>query len=169
MQRPLLALAIIAAASPALAWENVDGGSMTRPVETNSNVEALYVHCLDGPALDLYAKDGAPVLPADGSGQADYFYKPGAVRAEIDGKFFPLVAAGSDIAVVLFSEGTAAQNYMAPVDIALFDAMFVGRTLTISLDITPAAAADGSPLETFVRFDLQGAGPFINDAIDPCS
>jgi len=169
MKRPLLALAIVLAAFPASAWEKAEGGAMARPVETNSNVEALFVHCLDGPALDLYAKDGAPVLPAAGGAEADYFYKPGAVRAEVDGKFFPLVAAGSDIAVVLFSEGEAAQGYMAPLDIALFDAIFAGRTLTISLDITPAAAADGSPLETFVRFDLAGSGPYINDAIAPCS
>jgi hypothetical protein len=168
MKRPLLVLGLVLAASPASAWEKAEGGSMARPVETNSNVEALFVHCLDGPAIDLYAKDGAPVLPAHGGGEADYFYKPGAVRADVDGTAFPLVAAGSDIAVVLFSEGEAAQNYMAPVDVALFDAMFAGKTLTIGFDITPAAAADGSPHETFIRFDLAGAGPFINDAIDPC-
>lgn len=142
---------------------------MARPIETNSNIEALYVHCLEGPAIDAYAKDGAPVLPAEGGAEADYFYKPGVVRADVDGKTFPLVAAGSDIAVILFSEGTADQNFMAPVDIALFDAMFAGRMLTIGFDITPAAAADGSPFETFARFDLTGAAPLINDAIDPCS
>ncbi len=165
---PLL-LACLLSATPALAWEKIEGGALARPIETNSNIEALLVHCLDSPAIDLYAKSNGPVLPAEGGVNADYFYKPGAIRADVDGKAFPLVAAGSDIAVVLFSEGEAAQDYMAPLDYALFDAIFVGRILTIGFDITPAAAADGSPYETFARFDLAGAGPFINEAIDPCN
>ncbi|MGD9914053.1 MAG: hypothetical protein AB7S80_08220 [Rhizobiaceae bacterium] len=163
-------LAMLLAASPALAaWEKAEGGSMVKPTQTNSNIEALFVHCLEGPAIDLYATDNAPVLPAEGGGDADYFYKPGVIRADVDGKQFPLVAAGSDIAVVLFSEGTAEESYLAPIDFALIDAMFAGRTLTIALDITPANGKDGSPFETFASFDLTGAGPLINDAIAPCS
>lgn len=163
-------LAMLLAASPALAaWEKAEGGSMVKPTETNSNIEALFLHCLDGPAIDLYAKDNGPVAPAEGGGNLDYFYKPGLIHADVDGKRFPLVAAGSDIAVVLFSEGTPEENYLVPIDFALIDAMFAGKTLTIALDLMPAKGKDGSPFETFASFDLTGAGPLMNDAIAPCS
>ena len=106
-----------------------------KPTETNSTIEALHVHCLEGPAIDLYSHDLGPVLPLEGGAEADYFYKPGMISADVDGQKFPLVAAGSDEAVVLFSEGEEAKGYLAPVDRALFEAMVSGKLLTLSLDI----------------------------------
>ncbi|MGE0503146.1 MAG: hypothetical protein AB7I79_20605 [Rhizobiaceae bacterium] len=158
----------VSLAGSAAAWEKIEGGVSARPVETNSNVEALLVHCLEGPAIDLYARDGGPVLPADRPAPAEYFYLPGLVVADVDGRTFPLVAAGSDIAVILFSEGAAEQNYMAPVDRALLEAMATGTALTIRFDITTDAAPDGSPHETFIRFDLADATALINEAVAAC-
>ena len=157
------------AAGPALAgWDKVDGGVTAKPATTNSSIEALHIHCLEGPAIDLYSKDLGPVRPLEGAAEHDYFYKPGMISADVDGQKFPMVAAGSDEAVVLFSQGEEAKGYLAPVDRALFAAMAVGQTLTLSFDITPAAGADGSSLETFARFDLAGAGALIADAVRAC-
>ena len=94
------------AAAPAIAgWEKVDGGVTAKPDETNSTIEAMHIHCLEGPAIDVYSHDLGPVRPLDGGAEPDYFYKPGMISADVDGKQFPLVAAGSDDAVVLFSQG----------------------------------------------------------------
>ena len=156
-------------AAPALAdWERVDGGVTAKPVETNSTIEALHIHCLEGPAIDLYSKDLGPVRPLEGGAEADYFYKPGMISADIDGQQFPMVAAGSDEAVVLFSQGEEAKGYLAPVDRALFSAMAAGKMLTLSFDISPAVGADGSNLETFARFDLAGGGVLIGEAVKAC-
>lgn len=163
-----LIIALLASAPALAAWEKVDGGVTAKPVETNSTIEALYVHCLEGPAIDLYSRDMGPVLPLDGGAEADYFYKPGMISADVDGQKFPLVAAGSDEAVVLFSQGEEAKGYLAPVDGALFSAMAAGKVLTLSFDISPAAGADGSNLETFAQFDLAGAGTLIGDAVKAC-
>ena len=167
---PLIAATVLltAIALPAQAWEKIEGGVTARPVDTNSTVEALFVHCLEGPAIDLYAKNSGPVLPLEGVTSADYFYKPGLIRADVDGKSFPLVAAGSDIAVVLFSEGPAAESYLAPVDPDLFKAMLAGRTLVIGFDILASSAPDGSPFETFARFDLAGSTEPLGAAIAAC-
>jgi hypothetical protein len=160
---------LLSAAAPALAaWEKVDGGVTAKPIETNSTIEALHVHCLDGPAIDLYSHKMGPVLPLDGGAAADYFYKPGMISADVDGQKFPLVAAGSDEAVVLFSEGEEAKGYLAPVDRALFAAMASGKMLTLSFDISPAQGADGSAHETFARFELTGAGTLIGEAVKAC-
>src|SRR4051812_15191742 len=148
MKKSASFLITLLAAGPALAaWEKVDGGVTAKPTETNSTIEALHVHCLEGPAIDLYSHDMGPVRPLDGAAEADYFYKPGMISADVDGQKFPLVAAGSDEAVVLFSEGEEAKGYLAPVDRALFEAMISGKTLTLSFDISPAQGADGSALE----------------------
>ena len=156
-------------AAPALAgWEKVDGGVTAKPAETNSTIEALHIHCLEGPAIDLYSQDLGPVRPLEGGAEADYFYKPGMISADVDGQKFPMVAAGSDEAVVLFSQGEEAKGYLAPVDRALFAAMAAGKMLTLSFDISPAAGADGSNLETFARFDLAGAGALIGEAVKAC-
>ena len=155
--------------APALAgWDKVDGGVTAKPVETNSTIEALHIHCLEGPAIDLYSKDLGPVRPLEGGTEADYFYKPGMISADVDGQKFPMVAAGSDEAVVLFSQGEEAKGYLAPVDRALFAAMAAGQMLTLSFDISPAAGADGSNLETFARFDLAGGGALIGEAVKAC-
>jgi hypothetical protein len=157
-------------AAPALAgWDKVDGGVTSKPVETNSTIEALHIHCLEGPAIDLYSRDLGPVRSLEGgSAEADYFYKPGMISADVDGQKFPLVAAGSDEAVVLFSEGEEAKGYLAPLDRALFAAMASGKMLMLSFDISPAKGPDGSAHETFARFDLTGAGTLIGDAVKGC-
>ena len=169
MHKTAILLIASLAAAPAMAgWEKIDGGVTAKPDETNATIEAIYIHCLDGPAIDVYSRDLGPVQPLDGAVEPDYFYKPGVVRADVDGKQFPLTAAGSDDAVVLFSEGSEAQSYLKPIDTALIDAMAAGRTLTLSFDISPARGADGSGLETFARFDLAGAGALISEAVKAC-
>jgi len=169
MKKTAIVLVVVLTAAPVLAaWEKVDGGVTAKPTETNSTIEALHVHCLEGPAIDLYSHDLGPVLPLEGGAEADYFYKPGMISADVDGQKFPLVAAGSDEAVVLFSEGEEAKGYLAPVDRALFEAMVSGKMLTLSFDISPAQGTDGSALETFARFDLAGAGALIGDAVKAC-
>jgi hypothetical protein len=169
MHKTAILLIASLAAAPAMAgWEKIDGGVTAKPDETNATIEAIHVHCLDGPAIDVYSRDLGPVRPLDGGAEADYFYKPGMVRADVDGKQFPLAAAGSDDAVVLFSQGSEAQSFLKPIDPALIDAMAAGRTLTLSFDISSAKGADGSGLETFARFDLAGAGALIGEAVKPC-
>ena len=74
--------AMLAATSALAAWEKVDGGVTAKPSETNSTIEALHVHCLEGPAIDLYSRDLGPVRPLDDGAEADYFYKPGMISAE---------------------------------------------------------------------------------------
>ena len=160
--------AMLAATSALAAWEKVDGGVTAKPSETNSTIEALHIHCLEGPAIDLYSHDLGPVRPLDGGAEADYFYKPGMISADVDGQKFPLVAAGSDEAVVLFSQGEEAKGYLAPVDRALFEAMAGGKVLTLSFDISAATGADGSGFETFARFDLAGAGALVEEAVKAC-
>lgn len=170
MEKTAILLAALLAATPALAgWEKLDGGATAKPDETNSTIEAIHIHCLEGPAIDVYSRDSGPVRPLAGGAEADYFYKPGMIRADVDGKQFGLVAAGSDEAVVLFSEGEEAKGYLAPLDPALFDAMISGRTLTLSFDVSPAQGADGTGLETFARFDLAGAGALIGAVVKSCN
>jgi hypothetical protein len=168
----MLAAALMFAALPLTAnaaWEGAEGGAMAKPVETNTTIELISVHCVDGPVIAVYSKGGGPVLPAgDPDAGADYFYRPGTVRAVVDGAAYPLAAAGSDEAVVLFSEGSEAQSYLKPLDLGLVGAMGASKQLTLAFDITPQQAADGSSLESFARFDLAGAGKAIAAALKPC-
>src|SRR5690606_32265012 len=127
-------------ALPARADWMLDGGvAIVSPTGGSSTMELLAVHCGDPYHLEVLSR-GGPVRPAGGDEapvEADYFYKPGKVEARIDGRTFPLVAAASDNAVVLFAEGTAAQNHMAPIDPSLIAALKTGTTLTLAFDVTP--------------------------------
>lgn len=148
------------------AWVAVEGGVTAKPDETNSTIEIIMLHCMDGPALDVYSRNDGAVLPDDGKEHvADYFYRKAAVRGVVDGMIFPLSAAGSDIAVVIFSEGTEAENYLAPLDPAFVRALVSGSQLTLAFDVTPDAAADGTPFETWATFSLRGAKPVIEAAL----
>lgn len=152
------------------AWVDKYGGAFSEPDETNSTILGIMLHCVDGAVLDVYSKGDGPVLPADGSAtEADYFYKKGAVQADIDGKAFPLAAAGSDIAVVLFSEGEEAKGYLTPLYAEVIDALAAGKTLTLSFDVSPANGPDGSPFDTWARFSLTGATKVIYEATEACS
>ena len=149
-------------------WKVEHGAALAQPSESNSNIYRLEVSCGEPYRLALYTEQG-PVLPAGGRGEADYFYKPGRIEAEVAGGSFPLVAAGSDDAVVLFREGTAEQGYMADLDPDLLAAITRGTELTLSFDITPGAnAKTDSPFETFARFSLKGAGEAIAEALAGC-
>ena len=160
------------AALPARADWILDGGvAIVSPTGGSSTMELLAVHCGDPYHLEVLSR-GGPVRPA-GNGEApveaDYFYKPGKVEARIDGRTFPLVAAGSDSAVVLFTQGTAAQNHMAPIDAALIAALKSGSVLTLAFDVTPETnAADGTAHETVADFPLAGSGAMLNAALAGC-
>ena len=152
------------------AWEEIEGGATTRPIETNSTIQAIMVSCVDGPVVEVYSDKDGPVLPvADPSATADYFYKAGAVEASVDDKTFPLATAGSDIAIVLFSEGPEAESHLAPLDPKFLSALRTGSTLRLSFDVTPAAGPDGSVYDTWARFSLEGAGPMIEKIVKSCS
>lgn len=160
---------LLAQATPSAAWESTEGGAVARPRETNTTILGISVHCVEGPVIAVYSKDDGPVLPAgDPKATADYFYRPGAVRALVDGKAFPLAAAGSDDAVVLFTEGEEAHSYLAPLDLGLIAAMRGGKSLSLEFDITAAKAGDGTALESFARFDLAGASTAIGAAVKAC-
>lgn len=157
-------------ASPAAAQWMLDGGAaIVAPVAGNSNVELLVLSCGDPYRLEVLARGGA-VAPGDVTGDApvDYFYQPGRIVARIDTDTFPLVAAGSDAAVVLYSEGTAAQDYMAAIDPAFVAALRSGSSLTLAFDITPEAAADGTPHETVAEFPLGGSSAILDSALGGC-
>ena len=150
------------------SWRFEHGAAFAQPSESNSNIFRLEIGCGEPYRLAVYT-DRGPVLPADGQGEGDYFYKPGRIEAEVDGGSFPLVAAGSDDAVVLFGEGTAEQGYMADPDPELLSAIRQGAQLTLLFDITSAANAEtDSPHETFARFPLQGADEVIAQALAGC-
>lgn len=164
----LVALALAGATTPGFAAWRVDGEpAVVEPEESNSNLQLFAVACGDPFQLELYAHDG-PVLPQVWDGPADYFYQPGKIIANVDGHDFPLVAAGSDFAVVLYSEGTVEENYLASVDRELIEALLTGATLTFFFDISTANAADGSPYETFARFPLTGASDALGSALAAC-
>lgn len=162
------ALAVLALATPTLAAWRVDNGlAVVEPDETNSNLQLLALSCGDPFQLELYAHDG-PVLPQVWDGPADYFYQPGKIVASVDGRDFPLVAAGSEFAVVLYSEGTVAEHYLAPVDRELIGALRDGATLTLHFDISTSNAQDGSPHETHARFPLADARAALDSALAAC-
>ena len=174
MKKPVAALlALVPASSPALAeWRLDNGVAIVSPAATNSTMELLVIHCGDPYHVEVLAR-GGPVLPDPGGDapvEADYFYKPGKVEARIDGRKFPLAAAGSDAAVVLFAEGSAAQSYLAPVGAPFIEALKTGTSLTLAFDVTPEAnAADGSPHETVADFPLEGSAAALDAALASCS
>lgn len=161
-------LALLAGASAASdEWRLDDGVAIVEPSATNSNMELVAVLCGEPVQIEVYAR-GGPVMPADQELAADYFYKPDRVRATVDGQSFKLVAAGSDGAVVLFGQGSAAQNYLGDLPRALIEAMKGGTTLTLGFDITAANNADGSPFETIGVFPLDGSRAAIETALAGC-
>lgn len=172
MKRASIALlALTLAVLPASAEWLLDGGvAIVSPTGGNSNMELLAVHCGDPYHVEVLARGGAVAPDAgDTTENADYFYQPGKIEARIGGQAFPLVAAGSDSAVVLFAQGTAAQNYMAPIRQDLIAAMKAGATLTLAFDLTPQAnAADGTPHETFAEFPLAGSSAALDTALAGC-
>lgn len=159
---------VLASASPASTeWLLDEGVAIVEPAETNSTIELMAVLCGDPFFVEVYSR-GGPVMPEAGDVSAEYFYLPGKVRAVIDGKAFPLAAAGSGAAVVLFAEGAKADNYLAPVRPEFIEALKSGSAMTLGFDITPANAADGSPFETFAMFPLEGARAVLNQALAEC-
>ena len=131
-------------------------------------MELLAISCGDPVMVEVYSR-GGPVKPEAGAETVDYFYKPGMVQARIDGAVFPLTAAGSDAAVVLFAEGTAAQNHMAPIDPAFIAALKGGTMLTLAFDVTAETnAADGTAHETLADFPLSGSTAALDAALAAC-
>lgn len=165
--------AAVAAASPASAEWQVDSGvAIVSPAANSSTMELLAVSCGDPYQVEVYSR-GGPVRPDPGGDGAavetDYFYKPGKVEARIDGVVFRLAAAGSDAAVVLFAEGKAADNHLAPLGAAFIEALKGGTRLTLAFDATPDAdAQDGSPHETVAEFPLSGARAALEEALAAC-
>jgi hypothetical protein len=170
MKKVVLALAMFAASTPVHAeWRLDEGVAIVEPTATNSTVELLALMCGDPVQVELYSR-GGPVLPdADEAAKADYFYLPGKVRALIDGRPYPLAAGASDETVVLYAEGTKAENYMAPLRADFIEAMKSGAVLTLGFDVTPAAGADGSPFETTATFPLDGSRGMIDEALAGCT
>ena len=170
MKRSAAALIALGfAALPARAEWLLDGGvAIVSPTGGNSTIELLVVHCGDPYHVEVLSR-GGPVRPdGDEAAEADYFYQPGKVQARIDGQAFPLVAAGSEAAVVLFGQGSAAQNHMASIDPSLIAALKAGTTLTLAFDITSQANADGTPHETFADFPLAGSSAVLDAALADC-
>lgn len=161
---------LCAIAMPAYAdWRLDEGAAIVEPTATNSTVELLALMCGDPVHVEIYSR-GGPVLPdGDDSAKADYFYLPGKVRALVDGRPFPLAAGASDETVVLYAEGTKAENYMAPLRPDFVEAMMSGGALTLGFDVTPAAGADGSPFETTATFPLEGSRGMIEQALAGCT
>lgn len=162
-------LALGFSALPARADWLLDGGvAIVSPSGGNSTIELLAVHCGDPYHVEVLSR-GGPVRPdGDAGAAADYFYQPGKVQARIDGQAFPLVAAGSDAAVVLFAQGTPAQNHMAPVGRPFIAALKAGTMLTLAFDITPQANPDGTAHETVAQFPLAGSGAVLDAALKDC-
>lgn len=169
--KPLVALFVLMVLPvlPAHAeWRLESGAAFAEPSETNSNIVGISFLCGDPVQFEIYT-DSGPVLPKSGGGEADYFYMPGRVEAEIDGIYFPLVAAGSGDAVVMFGEGVAADNYMAELPPELMQALSKGMTLTIGFDVTPEPNEEtDSQFETFARFSLAGAASALEGALKDC-
>lgn len=168
----LALLAITGSASPALAeWQVDNGVAIVAPGANNSTMELLAISCGDPYQVEVYSR-GGPVRPDTGDGaavEADYFYMPGRVEARIDGATFPLAAAGSDAAVVLFAQGKAADSHLAPISRAFIEALKGGMLLTLAFDVTPEAnAQDGTAHETVAEFPLSGSRAILEEALAPC-
>ena len=162
------ALFTLGSLSPAAAeWRIDEGVAIVEPSETNSNIELVAILCGDPFQLEVYAR-GGPVLPADQEVEADYFYKPDRVRAIIDNQLYRLTAAGSDGAVVLFGEGSAAESYMGRLPFPMIETLKAGKTFTLAFDITPANNADGSPHETLAVFPLEGSRAALDQVLGTC-
>ncbi|MBN9036544.1 MAG: hypothetical protein J0H53_10765 [Rhizobiales bacterium] len=165
---PTAALLCALAAAAHAEWRLDEGVAIVEPTQTNGTVELLAVMCGDPVHVELYSR-GGPVLPdGDAAAKAEYFYLPGKVRAMVDGQPFPLAAGASDETVVLFAEGTKAENYMAPLRADFIEAIKSGRELTLGFDVTPASGADGSPFETTATFPLEGSRGMIDQALAGC-
>jgi hypothetical protein len=169
MKKAVLALALFAASTPVHAeWRLDEGVAIVEPSTTNGTVELLALMCGDPVHVEIYSR-GGPVLPdGDDTAKAEYFYLPGKVRALVDSRPYPLAAAASDEAVVLFAEGSKAQNYLAPLRADFIEELKTGGELTLGFDITPANAADGSPFETTATFPLEGSRAAIDEALAGC-
>lgn len=164
-------LAAMIALSPSVAhaeWRLDEGVAIVEPAETNSTIELLAIMCGDPFQVEVYAR-GGPVMPDTGDVPAEYFYLPGKVRALVDTTAFPLTAAGSDSAVVLFGEGSKSASYMASIPIGLIEAFKGGTTVTLGFDITEATAADGSAFETYAVFPLEGSRGALDEALKECT
>lgn len=171
MKRLSTALSVLCiAALPAHAeWRLDSGVAIVAPSAGNSNIELLVVHCGAPYHIEVLARGGAVQPDAGGEEQDDYFYKPNKVQIRVDGQAFPMVAAGADVAVVLFAQGTPAQDHMAPVGQAMIAAMKAGTALTLAFDITPQPnGADGTPYETFAEFPLAGSEAVLDEALAGC-
>lgn len=157
-----------AMAMPAHAeWRLDEGVAIVEPGETNSNMELLALSCGDPIQMEVYAR-GGPVMPDGQDVQADYFNVPGKVEAVIDGEVFPLAAGGSDSAVVLFQEGQKANGYLDPLGAFFLDRIKAGKSLTLRFDVLPGNGADGSALETFATFPLDGSRAVLDQAFESC-
>lgn len=164
----VLGLALAAAGPAAAEWRVDNGVAIVAPAATNGTMELLAISCGDPYQVEVYSR-GGPVRPEGAAAEADYFYKPGKVEARIDGAAFALAAAGSDAAVVLFAEGTAAQNHLAPVARAFIEALKDGTVLVLAFDATPEPnAQDDSPHETVAEFPLAGSRAALDEALAGC-
>lgn len=172
MKKLLAALTLLSPAfAPAVAhaeWRLDEGVAIVEPSATNSTIEVLALLCGDPFQVEVYSR-GGPVMPDTGDVPAEYFYLPGKVRAQVDSSAFPLAAAGSGAAVVLFAEGSKANSYLAPVPIGFIEALRAGTTVTLGFDITDARAADGSAFETFATFPLEGSRAVLDEALKDCT
>ena len=165
----IVGLALMGVASSAFAdWQFDNGVAIVAPTANNSTMELLAIACGDPYQVEVYSR-GGPVRPEEASAEVDYFYKPGKVESQIDGAVFRLAASGSDAAVVLFAQGGAADNYLAPIDALFIEALKAGSTLTLAFDVTPDAnTQDGSAHETVAQFSLAGARAALEEALAPC-
>ncbi|MXN63403.1 hypothetical protein GR183_00670 [Stappia sp. GBMRC 2046] len=164
----LTATAAFASAAFASDWETVSDTAFTRVMETNSTMVALAVQCADEMKLEIYAANDGPIFHADTGETSEFQYQPGKVVALVDGEAFPLAAAGAEATTVLFSEGSEAQNYLAPISPPLAAALRSGGTLELRFDLLPDSAPDGSPHETFGRFSLDGAAEAMDSTGPYC-
>ena len=92
----VLAASLPATAAFASDWETVSDTAFTRVLETNSTMVALAVQCADEMKLEIYAANDGPIFHADTGETSEFQYLPGKVLAVIDGKAFPLAAAGAE-------------------------------------------------------------------------
>jgi hypothetical protein len=164
---PTAALLCVFAAPAHAEWRLDEGVAIIEPTETNSNVELLALSCGDPIQMEVYAR-GGPVMPDGQEAPADYFNAPGKIEAVIDGEVFPLAAGGSDSAVVLFQEGQKAEGYLDPLGPFFLERIKSGKSLTLRFDILPAGGADGSALETFATFPLDGSRAVLDKAFESC-
>lgn len=173
MRPPILALAslascLLAGAASAADWETSDGTAFTHVDETNSTIVALSVQCDGEMNLEVFSANDGPILNSALGATGDFHYQPGKVQGEIDGETFPLAAAGSEWSTVIFAEGDASDNYLAPLSAPFVAALRRGNSLVLRFNLVPDRAADGSPFETMARFSLQGAAAAMDSTGQAC-